>query len=339
MIKNIQLKHSKIGIPLLILGFLAILPRTQVFQNTPETLSIAILLDLLISIPIIYFLLIRKTAIPKITIIYVLLLDILLAGVILPAEHQSLLATIKIIAIPILEIGLVSMLIFKVRSLNTSFKQQQHRENDFYDTLLIACKEVFPGRVGKILATEISVFYYLFAPNKASTIEKNEFTYFKKSGIKTVVGVFLFLVGIETFVVHLLVAKWHPNLACILTFLGGYTMLQIVAILRSMNKRLISINYTEKSLDLRYGFASQTSIPFKHIARIEKSRKSLSKEKKQVGLSVFDLIDTHNILIYLKEENVLQKIYGIEKKYTSIAVFIDDKDLFVEAIEQICSQE
>lgn len=334
MIKKLQLEHLKFGIPLLIILFLAILPKTQAFQGAPADMSMAILLDLLITVPIVYFFVIRKTKIPKFTVIYPFLIGILIAGFIIPIEYQALLSKVKFIAVPLIEVGLVSTLIYKIVQLNKSFKQQTNNENDFYDNLLIACNEIFAGRIGRVLATEIAVFYYLFSTKKKTAIHENEFTYFKKNGIKTVLIVILFVLLIELFAMHLLLAKWNETVAWVVTLLSVYAMFQILSILKSFNKRLLSINYHTKTLHLRYGFASQTSIPFECIERIEKTSKTL-EEKEHLKLSVFDMLDAHNIIIYLNQKQTIDRIYGIQKPYKSIALFVDDKELFVSKIEEL----
>jgi len=335
MIKKLQLQHLKLVLPVLLLLFLIGLTKTSIFQNAPADLSIGILLDLLITIPVVYLLLIRKTKIPKFTTVYVFLVGILIASLIIPTAHQSLLTSIKYIAIPVIELGILSMLIYKIVALNKSFKNKKSNENDFYDNLLIACNETFPGRLGRVLATEVAVIYYLFASSKKQTTKETEYTYFQKSGIKSVVGVFLFLILVETFVVHILVQEWNVTIAWVLTGLGLYTIMQIVAILRSMNKRLISIDHQNKVVRLRYGFACQSSIPFEQIERIESTRKSLPKDKSYTSLSIFDLLDSHNLVIHLNETQTLHKIYGMQKNYKSIAVYIDDKDAFVQEMEML----
>ena len=334
MIKRLQLEHLKFGIPLLIILFLAILPKTSAFQSAPADMAVAILLDLLITVPVVYFLIIRKTKIPKFTVIYPFLIGVLVAGFIIPIEHQALLSKVKLIAVPLIEMGLVSVLIYKIVQLNKSFKRQPNNENDFYDNLLIACNEIFPGRVGRILATEISVFYYLFSTKKKAVIQENEFTYFKKNGIKTVLIVILFVLLIEAFAMHLLLAKWNETVAWVVTILSIYAMFQILSILKSLNKRLLSINHDAKMLHLRYGFASQTYIPFECIERIEKSTKTLDN-KEHVKLSAFDMLDAHNVIIYLNQTQLIHRIYGIQKQYKAIALFVDDKELFVRKIEEI----
>jgi len=332
MIRRINLRYLQFGLPLLIVPFLAVIPRTSSFQNSPEELSLGILLDFLITIPVLFYFLIRKTNLPKITVIYSFIGGLALASFIIPTDYHQLLSKVKYISIPLIEIGIVSMLIYKMSRLGKSLNRTTG--DDFYDRLLHACDEVFPNRIGKILATEIAVIYYLFVPKNKKTKMNLEFTYFKKSGIKLILSTFLFLISIETIVVHLLVSKWNMTVAWALSIIGIYTMIQVFAIMRSMNKRLINIDYESNSLKLRYGFGSQTIIPFHSISSIEKSQKTFDS-RSHICLSLFDILDSKNIVIYLNEEKKLQKTYGIEKKYKSISIFVDEKDVFVSRIEHI----
>ena len=191
--------------------------------------------------------------------------------------------------------------------------------------------------MGKVLATEISMFYYLFSFGKNKIPSENELTYTKKNGTKSILNVFLFL--IETIILHLFVANWYNTIAWILTFLGIYTGLQILAILLSMSKRLISINYETQTLHLRYGFGAQTYIPFSNIEKINDSKKSDFDSPAHVYLSLFDIVDTPNLSLKLKEEHTLYKIYGLEKKFKSIALSIDQKDLFVEKLLEVLDKD
>lgn len=333
MNKKISLGQLLFGLPILILLFLIVLPRTTAFRIAPAELSIGILLDLLFTIPLVYFLLIRKTKIPKFTIIYPFLIGIVVAGFILPVEHQELLTMIKYTAVPVLEMGVVSLVIYKMIALRKALKETSRA--DFYDKALIACAEVFPNRVGKILATEMAVVYYFFALPRKEAKEQLAFTGYQKSGIRTTVGVLLFLVVAETSVVHLMVAQWSHTVAWILSLIGIYTIIQIIAILRSLSQRPMRIDHEAKCLELKYGFGCQTTIPFKEIESIEKSRRSATDNKDHICLSLFEMLDTNNIIIKLRNENTLYKIYGMEKKYTSISLFVDEKDLFVAEVEQV----
>ncbi|MEM8900352.1 MAG: hypothetical protein AAGC85_19710, partial [Bacteroidota bacterium] len=295
MNKPVGLSYGAFGFLILVVSFLAFIPTTRLFLESPSQLSVGILLDLLITVPIGYFFLIRKKKIPNFTIIYVFILGLLLASWIIPAAHQQLLVRVKTIAIPLIEVGVISMLIYKMSSLRTFLKNV--KGTDFYDRLLLACQDVFPGRIGRILATEMAVMYYLFSWRKKHTSQENGYTYFQRSGIKSIISALIFLLMVETIVVHILVDHWNPRLAWVLSLLGSYAILQVLAILRSMNQRLILIDHQSKELKLRYGFGSQVYIPFNAIEKIEKYHSQVKESEGHVSLSLFDIVDTHNLTI------------------------------------------
>ncbi len=330
MTKKIWINNLLFLLPFLMLVFLILLSRTSYLQKAPAELSIGILLDLIITIPFVYFLLIRKTKLPNFTVIYPFLIGLVVAGYILPAEHQRLLTSIKYIAIPLLEFGVISTIVYKMISLRKSLKNT--KGTDFYDRLLIACQDVFPNRIGKLLATEIAVIFYFFGWSSKQSKSPLEFTGYLKSGIRTTIGVLLFLVVAETAVVHLLVAQWSEKVAWVLTILGAYTIIQVVAVLRSLSQRLITIDSENKNLVLKYGFGTHTLIPISEIETIKKTRRLVTDDKNHCSLSLFEMLDTHNVIIKLRNDNTLFKIYGMEKKYTSIAFFVDEVDLFMEAV-------
>ena len=333
-----QLTKNKLfvfGIPLMILLFMVWLTRSAIFLSNPTDLAFAVTMDLLITIPLVYFLLIRKTEIPKYTVVSVFIVCLLIGGFILPLEHQGLLSKVKMFAIPIFEIGVFSVVIWNTRKILKSFRTNGNK-GDFYDGLVMACTEALPKRVGKVFATEIGVIYYTFFCNKKKELKENDYTYYKKSGIKMVIWVFIFLVIVETGVVHLLLEQWNATVAWVLTFLGLYTCLQVLSLLRSLDKRHISFDFEEEKLYLRYGFFNQTVIPFQQIESIEATKKSLPEDDKRfVKFSPLDMLDPHNLIIHLNGEQLLHKIYGIEKKYESIALYVDEKEQFVEAINGI----
>lgn len=327
-----------IGVPVLVMLFLVGLTQTQLFQNSPDKLSNLILLDFLLTVPILFLFLSRRTQIPKFIFLYFILAGIFIAGFILPADQQDLLSQVRSILIPLVEIGLFSMVAYKLYSINKSFKEQEGEEEmEFFEKLKMACSEVLPGKLSAVLATEIAVFYYLFAGKKKLPGE-HDFTYFEKSGIKAVLLVFLGLLVMEVVIVHILAERWSTSLAWLLSIFGAYACLQIAAILRSLDKHLISIDFKGELLKLRYGFVNSVDIPFENIDRIEKSSKTLQSEKQMVSLSAFDMIDSHNIILHLKEEQTLNKFYGMKKDFKAIGFYIDEHKDFLEQLDSVREQ-
>lgn len=335
-LKNINLN---LLFPILLVGFLIALCRSQIFSSNPEQLAIAVTLDFIITLPLIYFLSIRNSQIPKFTVFTVFIIAFLSAGFILPQEHQSFYQLLKRFLLPAVEIAVIGFILFKVRALTIELKKQPGKSTDFYDTLSLATQNIFPGRIGQLLATEIAVIYYALRLKKNPSLSESQFSYNKKSGIISIISILLLLILVETFVIHLVVEKWSVALAWILTFFSAYACLQVLALLRSMSARLIEIDEDNQVLKLRYGFFAQTYIPFKLIDRIEESRKFLDSDSPIVKLSTLGSIDSHNLILHAKEELTIHKIYGMKKHFKALAFFIDEKEKFVTLLYGLLEKE
>ena len=319
-------------LPLSIVFISVFLAQSVYFQKYPHELSIGITVDLVLTLPIVYFLLIRKKEMPKFTVASVFIAGIVLAGLIIPTEHQAFLVLVKTWAVPIIEIGILSVLIYHIRNTLIAYKQEKNKTADFFTAINAACQSVLPTRVGKVMAMEIAVLYYLFTWPSKPTLKENEFTNHRKSGTTTVLWVFIGLILSETFVVHILLEKWNTTAAWVLSFLSLYTCLQIIALIKSMGRRPVICDLNHKKLHLRYGFFSETIIDFKNIKSIELNARSLPADKSVLSFSPFNLLDTHNIIIHLHEKDKLHGFYGSTKNYKSLAIYIDDKKGFMEKI-------
>jgi len=99
------------------LSFLSlyILGISSVFQQETAQLSTLIIIDVLLTIPLIYFLLIRKTTIPKLSIIPVTILGIILATYVIPENHQTYLNNFKNWVLPVVELFVFCFIIYKLR--------------------------------------------------------------------------------------------------------------------------------------------------------------------------------------------------------------------------------
>ncbi len=334
MTKTIS-NHLIFGLPILILLFLVALVNSPWFALQPEQLSYGVTLDLLVTIPFIYFLIIRKRNIPKISIISVFIVCLIIASFLIPQEHQSLLSAIKTYGLPIAEFAILGYLALSTRKIIQQFKHQKNATPDFYTAISMACKAALPKRIATLFATEISVMYYAFFAWKKRPLQKNEYSYSEKNTIIVLLYVVIFLILFETFVVHLLLMTWNETFAWILMALSIYTAIQFFALARSLPKRPIHIDVHERKLHLIYGIFNRTSIDINDIKDIEQSTKMLPADKSIIQFSPLGNLDNHNIIIHLHNKNILYKIYGLQKRYTSIAVYVDDKDRFVEDIRQL----
>ena len=327
---NIQKNLIIFGIPLLIIGLMILIVKSSMFIDRPNELSIGITFDLLLTVPLVYFLLIRKTKIPKTTVIPFLILGLIICTLILPSENQYYLNLFKTWIFPIVELSILSFVIYNVRKGIKRYKLNKTESFDFFTTLKNTCYEILPKGVVIPVVTEIAVFYYGFLYWKKRELKENEFSYHKDSGTITLLIAIIFSVTIEPVVFHILLSKWSSIAAWILTFLSIYSGIQIFGFLKSMFKRPISIE--NGKLFLRYGIMNEATIVLNNIDSIEVSSKDIELNKETRKLSFLGELESHNIIIRLKEENTLVGLYGIKRKFKNLVLYVDDKIKFENRI-------
>ena len=252
---------------------------------------------------------------------------------ILPSENQQFLGWAKTWMLPIVETAVLIMILYKVHLAIKQYKTTKETELDFFTALKSACSEALPKIVVIPFATEIAVFYYGFIHWKRLTPKRNEFTYHKNSGVVSFLIAIIFILLIETTVIHILLLQFSLKAAWIMTALSIYTALQFNGFLKSIIKRPISI--AGNKLFLRYGILSEACIDIENIDFIELTTKSIEFDKDTRRLSPFGDLEGHNVYIGLKRECTLSGLYGINRKFRAIALFVDNKEDFRKQIESI----
>lgn len=310
----------------LILG-LSLLVRSAAFHDEPTIMSIAITLDLLVSMPVFYYLLIRNTETPRITVVTVFIVGLLAGFFLLPADQQGGLVLLKTYCLPFLELAIIAWVVVQVVRTRKVYKAQP--QHDFYRALSIACHAILPKRFAKISSTEIAVVYYALLRWGKHQRREGEYTYHQTSGTFLLVGTFMGLIVVETFTAHLLLIRWNVYMAWIATGLSAYTLFQLFALLRSLPRRPIFVSAKEELLYLRYGFFADAIIPFKQIERVEKTKRTPKDDESLTTLSPLGSFSTPNLIIYLRQPAQLSGIYGSEKSFVRIAIYVDEVDEFV----------
>ena len=235
-----------LGLPALVLFACFLISRSAFFITRQTLLSNAILADVLITAPLMYFLAIRKTNVSIWTVARVFIFCLLAAGLILNSVDNGLLHFIKVWISPFIELGLIFFIIRKFYFANLHAKAAGLYEIDFLTHCRGIMKEVTGSeKAGNILSSEIAVFYYAVGGRKyRDTDHRVTFSNYRENGIILVLGTFLCLFMIETIGVHFLVALWKPAAAWVFTILSLYTCLQLFAHLRAIQvKALKNIGY------------------------------------------------------------------------------------------------
>lgn len=315
----------------LFLVVLYLVVASQAFLANADLLSLGITLDLVLVIPFLYFLIIRKRRIPKTTVVPVFIFGVVMASVFLPEENQNYLDLVKTWLLPVVELSVLSVVIFKVRAMIKSFSTYDRANRDFFTILKEVCELQFPKIVAKAIVMELSVFYYGFFRWQKLSLSKDQFSYHNESPAKAILGTLLFLVMAETMVFHILLMNWSLTAAWILTGLSTYSGFQVYGILKSLAYRPHELS--EKSLFLSFGIMNQTEINYGEIEEILPSGPNLD-EGGFATLSPLGSLDTCNVVLKLKKKHVLEGLYGTKKKYKTLALSLDEPKAFVSAVQQ-----
>ncbi|WP_295834116.1 hypothetical protein [uncultured Winogradskyella sp.] len=336
----LQRKLSVFGFVTLSFLSLYFIGTSSVFETETARLSPLITIDVILTIPLVYFLLIRKTSIPKITVIPITITGVILASYIIPEENQSLLSLFKTWVLPIVELFVLAYIIFKVRKTIRLFKENReaNAQADFFTILKQTSTDILPKFIVIPFATEIAVIYYGFIHWKKRKLKTNEFSYHKNSGSIGLYMALILLIAVETVSLHALLSKSSNMVGVwILTILSTYTGIQIFGFAKSLLKRPIIIE--NDKLYIRYGIMKETEIEINTVACVEISSKDLEKNSEVTKMSLLGGLEAHNLIIHLKQPNTIVGLYGIKKEYQSLALSIDKKEEFKIQIEKLITKD
>ncbi len=324
--------------PLLIVLFLITLTFTSFFKQTPTVLSQAIILDLIITLPLVYLISIWKTSIPRYTVLSCVVIGMVIASVIIPQEHQGFFLPLKGILIPLIEFSIIGMIAYKCIQIKKKMGADELSALDFYDKIMLATQDLFPSTISRVLSSEIAVPYYIFKKRPTGSLRENEFSYYKKSGITIVIYTMMLLAIAELSVVHILLEKFNTTIAWIASGLTFYSMLQILALVRSLPHRNHVLDSEKNILRLKYGFSSYGILPITNIKSILLSSRQMAEDPMNKTFSPLGFLDTHNVIVELKNPWTYYGFYGRETTCKKLALYIDDKQEFYDKISRLITE-
>lgn len=159
-----------IGLPLLVWIACSILVFSPLFSLKSDWFSTGITLDLTLTAPLLYFLVIRRSQVPKMTVVRVFIAGLLLAGFLLYNKPHALLSLLKTWVAPLAEGALLFIIIKKFRQAGQSAQtlEKEEREDVLSRCRLLLTEVMGNEKLGGILASEMAVLYYAFFPHRAA---------------------------------------------------------------------------------------------------------------------------------------------------------------------------
>lgn len=298
-------------------------------STNPSQLANAVTADLAITAPILYFLLIRKTNIPNLTVVPCFIVGLLIAHMVLPATERGLLTFLTDYALPGIELIVVFFVGRNVWRFVTALRQNGAKAIDKVQVLKKSTEAVLGvGLPARLLSTELSIMYFgLLAWGKRERQSESHFTHYKKNGLGAVIALWVLVLAAETFAVHILLMKWSEVVAWIASFSSIYLVLLFLAHYKATRQRQSWID--QGGLHLRYGLSGNADIAVEQIEKIQLTSRTPRDLDQFVKLG--HAFESHNLIIELKEEVEVERMYGKKERAKALGLMIDDRD----ALEQL----
>lgn len=304
------------------------------FAAHGNLLSLAVTADITIGIPLVYFVLVvRRKHLPAITVAPVFVLCLVLAGRILPPENHVYLDKIEL-AVPLVELTVVVLVAFKARQILALFRQLRPTTPYAPEAFELALQRglgAVPPIVGTLLTTELSLVIFAFTGwfRKARPPRQNVQAFFchRQGSYPVVLGFLVFMVLLETTVVHLLLQRWSPTAAIVVTLATVYTLVWLFGDLHAM--RLQPTLVSASHVHVRTGMRWRMDIPLALIDRIEKVA---SADKKADDFLSLAPIGEARLVMHLVEPVQAVGLLGRRKLVSRVGVALDDDKGFAAAL-------
>jgi hypothetical protein len=291
----------------------------------PGLVSSGLLVDLLLVVPLAFYLLaVRRAGWPARTLIPIVLFSLTGAALVLPDQREMLKRVSEAVSLPA-ELGLVTWITLRtVRS----FRKASPGADDVLERLKMVAQEILPlRRAAEAVAFEIAILYYaLFTWRRRPHVPAGTraFTYHRKSGYGALLFALLIATLGEAIPVHLLVARWSTKAAWTLTALAAYGIFWFLADYRAARLRPILLD--EDTLCLRTGLRWSLRIPRHLILAVHK------KAPKAEPFLRTTLPTAQPLWIELSEPVTAQGPYGMEKTARWISFAVDEAAEFRQAV-------
>ncbi len=298
----------------------------------PDLLSLAVTLDLTLLLPGLYLLAIRRTRIPKLTVLPVLILCLLVASAILPDDRHRYLSLVELALIP-LEL-LVAVVVVRRASRIVRGVRGREEEGDFVEALRrVARQEIGANRVADILTTEFAMFYYLVTGWRGQpevVPGQIAFPGNRQSGYPVFASVIAMVMLVETIGVHFIVQIWSDVAAWTLTSLGLYGFVFLFGDLHAI--RLRSTVVAADRVRFRLGLRWTVDVPRSEIERVQEAvalPPGLPKRERPLRLIP---LGEPNLRVVLRRPHEAVGLYGVRRAVSAIDVIVDDPDGLRQAL-------
>lgn len=292
-----------------------------------QVVAAALTVDFTMTFPAAVFLAwVRPRRAPWQVLLPAVALGFVLANVLIPAQHHSVLDALRWLLVP----AELTVLAYVCVLARRAFAEPGRAEGDFPTRVRTAARRVLGHVVpADILTTEVCILYYAFRWPSAPRHEAGSFTMHREVSYRAVILALAMVLVSETIALHLFVSHWSSVAAWALTALSGYAGLWLLGDFRAISQRLTRVE--SDRLLLRLGLRWEADIPLHQIAQAAPLRPS--QRPPNPGVVVAALLAQPNIRLRLTDPVELIGMYGIRRRADEIWLRVDRAGEFLRHIE------
>ena len=232
--------------------------RSDAYARAPELISGAVVFDLLLTLPALFWLMLVRTrrARPQ-TTLAALAGGALVVGVLLP-EPPAFLNLLRV-APAAVEVGLLAWGALRMRAFVRALHRHRANSDDLLESVRLALDETpgVPPLLAGIAAELTALWYGLCAFRTPTPAGPNRFAYHESFVALLVLG--FVATPAEGLVVHVLLNGWSPLAAWIATALHVYGLVWLIAFYQGARLRPVTV--TDDTLLVRWSLLWTAEVP------------------------------------------------------------------------------
>ena len=305
---------------------------SQAFALRPDLISGAVTFDFTVSVPFLYWwFMVRKARWPALSILPVLVLCLLIASLLLPAEHRQPLRLAQYLVV-FAELAALAAVTAKAVGATRAYRSRVQAgggDDDPVELLRFSLRQALPvERVADVVADELALLYYaLFSWRRRVTPRADEvaFSYHRESGYGSLLLTFTFVAAMELVGAHFLVSAWWGHRAAwVLTGLSLYGLVWLLGFYQAVRLRPVTVG--SDSLRVRVGLRWSVRVPFDQIEAVLQPAADQAHQRGGDYLRAVALGEPQFIL-RLREPLTAHGLYGTSRRVRSALPSMTRSDL------------
>lgn len=303
---------------------------SPLLAEAPRLVAGAVTFDLLITVPLLYwFLVVRRTRVPALTVVPLVAIGAAAAYLILPARYHGWLALAAMLAPALAETVVLVVAVVRTRGMIRRMRAAP-RTADRFDTFRDALAETIGSRVvANAIASEIElVWYALFSWRSGPRVAEGElaFTNDRRTGAAGLLFGLAVASVMEIPVVHVLIAQESETAAWVLTIASAYTLLWMLGFARALRLRPVTLG--ADAMRLRVGLVWDVAIPYATIASVDDAPRQ-PIDRAAPGYLHAAFAGTPQTVLVMNDAADAHGLYGWRKRgVRRIGVYVDDPAAF-----------